>query len=118
MMNDKYRKKIAEIKKYIVSNIKTVNYIPDLAKKFGISEKTLREKFFLYTGFTPMQYINKKRLERFEFLVKSELNGMVRKLAWYAAEIGLSSASSICSLTKRATGMTCKKFIRRIKKKK
>jgi len=117
MKDDELIVKIAEVKKYIDENIKEVIDCTAIVDKFNLNLRIFRDQFFLITGLTPMQYINRVRLNTLVKILKNEEVDNHQKLIAYANEIGLNSAASFCEFVKRQTKMTSMEFIIHIKSK-
>ena len=65
-MNQLYKRDditIKELQKYVEQHYDEALYIATLAKKFSISQRTLIRRFKSATGITPIEYIQRVRIE-------------------------------------------------------
>ena len=115
MEDDELREKIDEIRNYVENNLKADLKVCTLAKKFDIPVKTLQDNFKYYCGCTLKEYINKKRLERLELIIKTVINPGLYSEYYYAREIGLKSSACLSNFLKKMTGMTFLEFCNKVR---
>ncbi|MCK5145399.1 helix-turn-helix transcriptional regulator, partial [bacterium] len=80
-----------------------VNRVDDLLDKFCIERKWLNEKFKIAFLSCPKEYIQKRKIELLENIIKED--GVGEIAFYYAYAIGFKSSPALYNMIKRKTGL-------------
>jgi len=92
--------KIASVEQYIRANLDEAHTLDSLARESGVSPRTLTRRTQKTMGITPLQLVQKVRLERALHLLRTSR----MPLEDIAAAVGLSDPATLYRLVKRHTG--------------
>jgi len=113
--NGKNCNEIAEkVKKRIDDNYANTDIkIKDVAEKYDMDYKIIREQFKLQYGMTMKEYIDNKRYEHFKRLIQESVSDAPEIAQVYAREIGMNSSSNLNRLIKHKANMTFKEYVKK-----
>jgi AraC-like DNA-binding protein len=98
---------LAEVKKWIDANLKTIHSIDDVADAFSVAPETFRKDFLRVEGESPWQFIRVRKVER----IKHLLVDTDWKCVSIAHEVGMREESAT-RLFREITGKTMDEFRR------
>lgn len=103
---------ILKATRFIDKNLHKKIHLENLAEKMNVSTRTLVRKFKKYTGYAPLTYIQKQRIEAGKVLLEdSDL-----ALAKIVSLVGYQDSSSFRRLFKRETGLSPYEYRQRFTK--
>ena len=94
----------------IHSNLAAPATVEQLAQRVGMSETSFRKRFRREMGSSPLDYINRKRIEEATRLLSAE-NAHIKEVAY---QLGFSSRQYFATVFKRVTGISPGAFIRNL----
>ena len=87
---------------FIKKNYHVVLSVEDIAKHVELSKSYLTKKFSAYTGNSPINYLNKYRVEKSLYL----LQHTQKSVKEIALELGFTDPNYFCKVFRKATGMS------------
>ena len=102
-------KKILQIQDYLEKHIDQSFTLDEIARRFGISRRSLNRKFKEATGDTPQSYMQKIKIEQAKSLLENE-NLSISEVVY---EIGYTDGHSFRKLFKKITGLLPSEYKRR-----
>ena len=109
LQHDHNDKDISDVQKHIERNYKNKLSVSGLAERFNMSERTFIRKFTATTGNTPLEYIQRVRIEA----AKRLLEKGKQTVEEVAREIGYEDFNSFRNIFKRFTGLSPKDYKRK-----
>lgn len=97
---------VREFEYYVSKNYHTKIYVKEFAETHGISQNALEKKFRAETGFTPCEYINKKRLD----VAKDLLQSSSYTIYQISQNCGFISPAYFTAQFKKREGLTPKEL--------
>jgi AraC-like DNA-binding protein len=94
----------------ILTNLAHPVTVEKLAKRVGMSETSFRKRFRKEMGSSPLDYMNRKRIEEATRLLSAE-NAHIKEVAF---QLGFSSRQYFATVFKRVTGISPGAFIRNL----
>ena len=88
--------------RFLLANLHTQLSIETIASKLSISSRTMNRRFKQLTGDSPLQHLQKLRIERSKFLLETSNLAMTEVMD----RVGYRDSSSFGAIFKRYTGLT------------
>ena len=96
----------------IKENLSNPPTIKQLAKQAGISEAVFRKRFRSEIGSSPLDYVNRRRVEEAKRLMSAD-DANIKEIAH---NMGLSSRQYFSTVFKRVTGISPGEFVGNLRK--
>jgi AraC-like DNA-binding protein len=93
---------IREALAWLDGNLGNPLSMPDLAAASGLSQSHFRQRFHKELGFTPSDYLNRRRVQR----AKELLRGDALNITEIAFQLGFQSSPYFAAVFRKLTGMT------------
>lgn len=97
---------IAELQRYIAENLEQPLTVSDLARQAGLSESRLKVRFRRETGFSPVDYVTRMKIDA----ARSLLVDKKLSVTTAAMQLGFSTSQYFATVFKRYTGQTPSDF--------
>lgn len=97
--------------RWIDSNFATATPVEEMAERVALAPRTLARRFKLATGHTPVNYVQRVRIEQAKRLLESR-SEPIEEIAW---EVGYSDPAAFRRLFKRMTRITPGEYRRRFR---
>lgn len=100
---------ICDLQEWLSENFSVASPVEEATKRSGLAERTFKRRFKAATGFSPIDYVQRLRIEHAKRLLEENLLP-VEEIAW---KCGYEDPAFFRRLFRRTTGMTPGSFRKR-----